>query len=434
MSGVINDKIGFWPVIGIVIGCQVGSGVFLLPSTMAIFGIYSIVGWLLAGVGAMSLAIVFSYLCTLYPKTGGPHVYVEQTFGRKLAFFTGWTYWVVSWFSTTTVVVAAIGYLSPFIGDQDSTTYLFLEILLLGIMTVLNLRGVQTAGRTELILSIIKFIPLFIVPIVAAAYFDFAKLVPDPSFASESVTTMLGKVTLLALWGFIGVESATAPAGAVENPTKTIPKAILIGTGIVSLLYLLNSGAILGLLDKQILIASKAPYVDVTQVLFGGKWHLLVAAIAALTCIGTLNAWILTSGQIALGGAMDGLMPSLFKHKNKFNSPHVAILISSLCIVPFLVLTNTTNFTQQLTEMINISVTCFLYVYFICCAAFLYEIIYVRKKFREKKLLSITGVIAILFCSWVIWETPGHEILISMIFIISGLPVYLLSTENIYNK
>ena len=122
----MSNRIGFWSVLALVVGSQIGSGVFMSPANLAPFGIYSICGWIATAIGAIALALVFASLCARFPKTGGPHVYIEKLFGRDISFFSGWTYWVVSWVSTTAVVVAAVGYLSPLIDSQDPMLYLML--------------------------------------------------------------------------------------------------------------------------------------------------------------------------------------------------------------------------------------------------------------------------------------------------------------------
>lgn len=427
----MQRKIGFWPVIALVIGSQIGSGVFMLPTTLAPYGIYSVYGCILAGLGAVSLAIVFATLCAQFPKTGGPHVYVGKMFGPTMAFFTGWTYWVISWVSTTTVIVVAVGYLTPFFCEHSSVFYTTLELSLLAVVTALNIGGVQAAGRAEFILSLLKFIPLLLVPIVALFYFDSNNLAQDVITPELSVSNVLGKVTILSLWGFIGIESATTPAGSVDNPSKTIPLAIIVGTILVAVVYILNSVGIMGLLDSNVLSNSKAPYVDVAQVIFGGNWHLLISAIAALICIGTLNAWILTSGQIALGGAQDGLMPQLFGKTNRFNAPYTSIIISSVAMVPFLLLTKGSGFAEQLTTILDISVTAFLYVYLICCVALITLLLKGNQTIQYSKLLIGVTLIATGFCGWLIYDTDWQTLLIAFSFVLTGVPVYFYM---LYNK
>lgn len=418
----MSQKIGFWSVFAIVTGSQIGSGIFMLPASLAPYGMYSLAGWILSSCGALTLALVFSWLCARFPQTGGPHVYVKETFGVSAAFFTGWTYWVISWVSTTAVIVACIGYLTPFIGHQSSTVYLALEIALTLAITILNLKGVKTAGHAEFFLTLLKIIPLLILPLVAIWFFDSNNFVIAENISDLETSAILGKVTLLTLWGFIGLEAATTPAGSIENPSKTIPKAIFWGTLCVAFLYIINSIAIMGLIPGDTLVHSKAPYVDATKLIFGGNWHYLISFIASFICIGTLNAWMLTSGQIALGLAQDDLMPNLFKKKNQNDAPTWGLIFSFMGIIPLLFLTSSESFVHQITAIIDYSVIAFLFVYSVCCAGFLKLLI--REKNRASYYKWVIGITALLFCFWVIYETPVLTLGVSSLFILSGIPIY----------
>lgn len=423
----MSSKIGFWPVFALVVGSQIGAGVFMLPSQLAAYGFFGVLGWMLAGTGAVALALVFGLLCARFPETGGPHVYVKHMFGLNAAFFTGWTYWVISWVSTTAVIVTGVGYLLPFIASlvmqYGNIVYLLLEIILLALITILNLKGVQAAGRTEFVLTVLKFIPLLIVPILALMYFDANNFMVDPSVAMTSTPAMLGRVALLALWGFIGLESATTPAGSVDNPSTTIPRAIVIGTLSVAFLYIINSLGLLGLMPGSQLMQSQAPYVDAVHYIFSGNWHLVIALVASIACIGTLNAWVLTSGQIALGLAQDGLMPQFFAHKNKYGAPFWGIGISALGILPLLFFTASQSLVKQVMDIIDFSVTAFLFVYLICCLSFIKLLL----KERDKATIFqwLFGIVATTFCVWAIYETSFKVLLIASLFVASGIPVYV---------
>lgn len=416
----MNNKVGFWSVLALVVGSQIGSGVFMLPASLAEFGEYSIIGWMVSAIGAMALAMVFANLCAHFPKTGGPHVYIEKIFGRDIAFFAGWTYWVVSWISTTAVIVAAIGYLSPFFGDQSSIFYLGLEIILLFTMCFLNLFGVSVAGRAEVLFTALKFLPLFIVPIVAIFFFDINNFTMSEKITSQGFSTSIAQATLLTLWGFIGVESATTPAGSVENPTKTIPRALIFGTLIVSIVYIFNSVAIMGLIPGQELANSNAPYVDAASYIFGGQWHLIISLAASIVCIGTLNAWVLTAGQISLGLAQDKLMPNIFAKLNSRKAPYFSIILSCFGILPLLILTADKNIASQVAAVIDFSVTSFLFIYILC------SVVNLIISYREGKYRAvIVSIIAILFSGWIISETSINTIMISSLFTLSGIPIYL---------
>lgn len=425
----MSRKIGFWAVFALVVGSQVGSGIFMLPINLAPYGALSLLGWGISGLGAVLLALVFGQLCSWFPKTGGPHVYVKEAFGKSASFFTGWTYWLISWISTPIVIVTSVGYLTPFTGTQTPFVQLTLEISLLVLITLLNLRGVKAAGRAEFFLTLLKIIPLFIMPVAAFFFFNKDNIIVDPHIIqNRGLSSVLSAVSLLTLWGFVGVESATTPAGSVENPSRTIPRAIILGTVCVAVLYFVNSLGIMGAIPGTVLATSKAPYADLTRVVFGGSWHLGISLIASIVCIGTLNAWILFSGQIALGLAQDNLLPKVFSIKNKNEAPVFSLLISSLGSLILLLLTFQENFAHQMNVLIDFSVISFLFVYAISCMAFLK--ILLGKKERKYGWV-FCGVIALLFCLWVIYETPFMTLVIASCFTLSGVPLYILRYKRI---
>ncbi len=420
-----SRTIGFWPVFALVTGSQIGSGVFMLPATLAPFGMYSIAGWIISGISAIALALVFAQLCAWFPKTGGPHVYVKEAFGPSAAFFTGWTYWIISWVSTTVVVIASVGYLLPLIGRDNTALTLLLELAILLGVTALNFRGVTAAGRAEFFLTLLKIIPLLVVPLCALYYFNSSNFVLDATISQLTLSQILSRVALLTFWGFIGVETATTAAESVENPSKTIPRAVVAGTACVALLYLINSVGIMGIIPGNELVQSNAPYADAAQAIFGGNWYLLISIAASIICIGTLNAWMLTSGQIALGLAQDKLLPSFFGRKNKYDAPFWGLFVSCMGVIPLLILTANKSLAAQVLTIIDFSVTAFLFVYGICCIAFFKLLLQKTKTISDRLFPIIYGCIALSFCCWVLYETSLSTILVASLFTLSGIPFYL---------
>lgn len=427
----MSKKLGFSAVLGLVMGSQIGSGVFMLPAGLAPYGYYGLMGWVISGIGAICLALVFAHLCANRPRTGGPHVYTEEAFGSIAGFFTGWTYWFISWVSSTAVIVTCIGYLTPILGELSPNMRLGLEIGLLFSIVLINLRGVEVAGEVELLLTVLKVIPLVALPLIALFYFDSANLAPTQIIETKSPLNILTYVTLLTLWGFIGLECATTPAGAVENPSKTIPKAIVIGTFFVALIYFLNSLGVMGVIPAEALANSKAPYADVAKHMFGDAPQLVISIIAFIVCVGTLNAWVLASGQIALGLAEDKLFPKFFAKRNKQDAPYFAILSSSIGIVPLLILTNQDNIAQQINYIIDLSVLSFLYVYVACAFALLKSNL---KQSCVPRWVIFTTTLALGFCLWIIFNTNIESVLTSSLFTLAGLPLFLSRFRSISRK
>ncbi|MBR1735002.1 MAG: amino acid permease [Alphaproteobacteria bacterium] len=410
-----KKMMGFWSVFAIVFGSQIGSGIFMLPSILAPYGIFGVFGWCFAGIGAMLLALVFSELCSRFPQTGGPHIYVKEGFGIIPAFFIGWAYWLVSWISTAVVIVSAVAYLNPFLNNPSSNINLTLEIGLLAIITIINCKSVKLSGQIEFVLTLLKFIPFVIVPIILLQSFDSSCISLSEKFIEIPSPKLISIVTILCFWGFIGVECATTPAGSVRNPEKNIPRAIILGTLTVAIVYFINNVAIMGVVPEKILAESSAPFVDAINIVAGENVSYLLSAIASIVCIGTLNAWVLTSAQISLGLSQDKLLPLFFAKTNKENSPYISVLISSIGLIPILILTKQNNFAEQISYIINFSVIVFLAVYIACC------LVYLKLMIQEKNILKIIlGIISIVFCAFAILDSPIRAILDSSVFFLSG--------------
>jgi APA family basic amino acid/polyamine antiporter len=419
---ILMKKLTFWPLFSLVVGSQIGSGVFMLPTQLAPLGWYSLIGWLLSGCGALSLSFVFASLSASSPRVGGPHTFVHDHLGRTLGFLTGWTYWVISWASTTAVVSTAVGYFNHFLGIESVWGLLVLGCFLLGLLTWTNLRGLEVAGQTEFVLTSIKFIPLLLVPLGALFLFQIQNLTP---LVETSSSSNILKAVSLTLWGFIGLESGTTPGDSVEDADRTIPKALIWGTSTVTVFYLFNSLALLGSLSSSEMMNSQAPYATVVEKLTRSPvlGHVL-AFLAALVCLGTLNAWILTSGQVALGISRDGYLPRFLGKLNRFSAPKWGIGVSSIGIFFLLILYSQENISNVVEEVINVAVVCFLYVYLLCTLAF----------FRLQALSlwkKLIGVFALIFCVLVILSSEKSVLIKSLFFSLSGLPWFFYAKKNI---
>lgn len=406
-----SNKMGFGAVLALVFGSQIGSGIFVLPSNLAPFGWLGIFGWCFAGIGALLLAFVFAGLCSQIPKTGGPHAYVQAVFGRLAGFFVGWTYWLVSWVSSTVVVITAVACLQNFFPEKYT---LLFEIILLLLLAYINCKSVTLSGKIELVLTLLKFVPFVLVPLVLIPHFNVRNIQMLPT--ELPLWRLLGGVTALSFWGFIGVECATAPAEAVRNPTKTIPRAIVVGTFCVAIIYFMNNLMIMGTIPCDVLANTSAPYTQVISIIGGKHAALAMGIITAIVCIGTLNAWILTSAQISLGLAQDQLLPSIFAKKNRQNAPYVSVLICCLGMIPILVLTQSESLSEQIFTIISFSEKSFLLVYTACCLAYLK----LAKKNGRKRALLL-GIVSLMFCIFFIFESSVKSILAALLFSLLGV-------------
>jgi APA family basic amino acid/polyamine antiporter len=193
---------------------------------------------------------------------------------------------------------------------------------------------------------------------------------------------------------------------------------VVFGTVFVAAIYMLNSVGIMAIIPSQELAHENAPYVRAAQILFGGKWDILIALMFCIACFGTLNAWVLTSGQIAYGAAKDKLLPDIFGRVNKNNAPYFSIILSFLGTIPILIITLDKSLISQVNAVLDFSVTAFLFIYLSCMLSFL------KLKIGNKKQRMIC-ILAIMFCLWVLYSISLLNLAISLLFVISGIPIYI---------
>jgi len=421
MMRKVNDKVGLWPMISLVTGNLVGSGAYLLPATLAVYGVISLFGWIITSVGAIFLSLVFAQLSARIPKTGGPYLYAQEAFGDNVGFYVCWGYWMLSWISNPTLAIGAVGYISALFGGLSPWTHFFLEFGIVAGLTLFNLLGLKITGRTELCITALKILPLLILPLMGIFFVNVENFTFPPS-SELPLGTALNSVAFLTLWAFVGLETGTVPAGQVLNASKTVPRATVIGTLIASFVYILGTIAVMGIVPPQELIQSKAPYADAAQLIFGGNWATPIAIAAIITCLGTLNGWLIVVGRIPYGAAQDGLFPEIFKKTTRHGTPYFGVLISSLCTIPFLFMSLQNTLLEQFNFIVNIAVTLILIVYAVSVLA------YFTLLFREKRYSFVQiflGVGALSFSLWALWAASLTMVLLSLSLLVCGIPMHV---------
>ena len=428
-----SKELGFISLVSIVIGSQLGSAAFVLPAQLAPFKTIGILGWIVSVAGAISLALIFSDLSSHITKSGGPHVYVSAAFGRVAGFFTAWLYWIISWSSNSILLVTAVGYLSIITGKLSPTEVFAIEAMLLLAISWINIVGMKFSGTIETILTAMKILPLLFLPVVFFMFFDpsFFKVSLKEVANGGDVISTISQTALLTFWGFIGVECATTPAESVKNPKRTIPRAIIIGTSMVALIYLMNTISITGVVGFEKLEATSAPYAVVMSSIFSNYSDIAISVMAVIVCIGTLNAWTLTSGQIAYGAYKDGLFPGVFGKINQSGAPKAAIIIAAIGTLPFLLLEQLHQ--GGLGKLIDMLVSIFLYVYLACGISYMKLIREWYKTKKERVKAMILSQFAIIFCIFTLSQDLISSVIVLVTFIAVGVPVFLRHKQAIKN-
>ncbi len=422
-----KKSLGFWMLTALVIGNIIGSGVFLLPSSLAQFGTISILSWVITGVGALALALIFARLSQMIPKVGGPYAYCHAAFGDFIGFQIAYNYWTAVWIGNAAIITALLGYLSFFFPQiRDPWLACIFSIGLLWLLTLVNIIGVRTAGIVQLITAILKLLPLFVITFVGIFFIKKGNLLQFNISGVSNWQAITGAIPL-TLWAFIGLESATIPADDVENPKKNIPRATIFGTLLAAGIYILSTVAIMGIIPPEELAKSNFPFADAASAIFGSWGAGFIALGAVIACFGTLNGWLLIQGQVPMAAAQDNLFPKVFGKKNKSGAPALGLVISSLLVTLLLLLRYGASLVDQFRFIVTLAVffNAIPYLYTAIAEVLLY--FEHPKKFNIKKL-SVALLLAIVGFTFSLWALLGseHEVIYyGFLIFIGSLPIYL---------
>jgi len=425
--------LGFWMCVALVVGNSIGSGVFLLPASLAPYGLNSVIAWGFTACGAILLAIVFARLSRAFPAAGGPYAYVNLAFGPLTAFIVAWGYWISIWVGNAAIATGAVSYLTPLLpwiasvpGASVGVTLFFLWLL-----TFVNWYGIQASGWVQSVTTVLKVMPL-----LAIALLGLFTLRSGNVAAAGGIPLSLSGTTAaatLTLWALLGLESATIPADKVRDPSRTIPAATLLGTVITAVICIVACTTVLLLVPPQTLAQSNAPFVDLATQYWGINAGKLLAVFAAISGFGALNGWILLQGELPNAMAKSGVFPKVFARESPRRTPTFALFFSS-GLVTLLILTNyQKSMVSIFTFMILLSTTACLVLYALCSLALLrlqwtgqlgHEPLGAPR--RGTIPLAVVGVIATAYSLWAIVGAGAQAVLWGSVLLLFGVPLYFL--------
>ena len=420
-------KIGLWTCTALVIGNMVGSGIFLLPASLAPYGSYSLIGWLITATGALLLARVFSRLAKRMPKAGGPYAYTRIGFGDFPGFLMAWGYWISCWCTNAAIAVAFVSYLSLIFPVLSSSPIIGAALALSTLwgLTIVNILGVRKAGNVQVVTTILKLLPLLALIVFGVWHFQ-PEYLQTPAMDGTFSLTPISATVALTLWAFLGLECATIPADNVREPEKTIPRATWIGTVITAIIYVAATTIVMGIVPNNELAASGAPFAEAARRVWGESAGVLMALGAAVSCFGALNGWIMIQGQIPKAVADDGLFPRIFARLSKQGTPVWGLIISS-SLATLLVLSNYHRGLVDLFTFTILLATLSSVVPYIFCT-----ITEFMQSFREgvtssrQKLDIVLTLLAFLYAFWAVAGTGQETVFWGFLLLLAGVPIYAI--------
>ncbi len=423
-----TPSLGLWMATALVMGNMIGSGVFLLPASLAPYGAISLAGWVVSTAGSVLLALVFARLATANAAAGGPYAYTRAAFGDLAAFIVAWGYWISVWSANAALSVAFVGYLDPFFPSlvRNHAAAALLAITAVWVLTLVNLRGVRVAGVVQTVTTVLKILPLLLVGIGGLFFLNAAHFVvadPSPGAIAHGVTA----TATLTLFAFLGLECATIPAANIRNPERTIPRATVIGTLLAAVIYVLGTIAVMGAVSPAVLGQSTAPYAEAARAFAGDRGAAIVSIGAAISCVGALNGWILIVGQLPLAVAEDGLFPPIFGRMSSHGAPTFGLIIGAILATGMIAMNYTRGLVSLFTFVILLSTLSTLIPYVFCSLAGFVRIAGTpgTPATRGTPGTHIISALAFAYSLWAIGGAGADVVYWGFLLLMSGLPVYV---------
>jgi APA family basic amino acid/polyamine antiporter len=425
-SDASGRQLGLWIVTALVVGNMIGSGVFLLPASLGPYGGLSIMGWLVSATGAICLALVFARLGQLLPRTGGPYVFAREAFGDFAGFLVAWSYWISIWTTDAALAVAFVSYLTVFWPALNEQPALAASTALgaIWLITTINVIGVRPAGITQLVTTILKLLPLVAISFGGVFFFDAGHFEPFNPSGQPPLLAVSATVTL-TLWAFLGLESGTVPAGAVRDPSRTIPRATVLGTLIATAVYITSTVIVMGIIEPSALATSTAPFADAARAIAGPWGAYLVAAGAAISCFGALNGWVLLSGQLPYAAARDGMLPAPLAKLSRSGTPGTGIVISSLVGSALVAMNYTRGLVSAFTFMILLATLATLIPYVFSSMAVLVVDRAATGAAARRAGVPVIATVAFLYSLWAIYGSGRDTVFWGFLLLITGVPLYV---------
>lgn len=344
-----TQKLRLGALIALVVGSMVGGGIFSLPQNIAASASAgaTLIGWLITGVGMLTLAFVFQTLANRKPELdGGVYAYAKAGFGDYMGFSSAWGYWISAWIGNVSYMVllfSTLGYFFPVFGEGNTLPAVIGASVLLWLLHFLVLRGIKEAAFINTVTTIAKMLPLALFIVIAAIAFKMDVFTADfwgrGNTELGSVMDQVRNMMLVTVWVFIGIEGASIFSARAEKRSD-VGKATVIGfVGVLLLLVLVNILS-QGIMAQAELAGLKNPSMAGVLEQVVGPWGAQLISIGLVVSLaGALLSWTLLCAEILFASARDHTMPEFLRKENANHVPANALWLSNGLIQLFLIIT-----------------------------------------------------------------------------------------------
>jgi APA family basic amino acid/polyamine antiporter len=328
----------------VVVGGIIGSGIFILPSLVAQRlpspGLV-LAAWLVGGAIALAGAFAFAELATLFPRAGGEYVYLREAYHPLVAFLFGWaSLLMIQGGGLGAVAITFAQYSLRLLGRDLSPS--IAAAVAIAVVAAVNILGVKPGSR---LLNVLVILKLGALAVLIGGGLLLRPAVPAPPAAPSSPVTFsllaFGTALVPILFAYGGWQSVNLLAEETNEPRRTLPRALMAGTAIVIVVYVLANVVYLTVLSRPGLAATATPAAAAVSRIFGPGADKLISAAIAISAFGFLDLTLLAQTRISYAMGVDGVfLPALGRLHPRFQTPALAIVLQALWGI-VLVLTGT---------------------------------------------------------------------------------------------
>lgn len=324
--------IGRWSIAALIVNCIIGSGVFGLPSVLA--GLLGRASVLAVVLGAVAMAIImacFAEVASRFAETGGVYLYAHEAFGRFMGIQVGWLVWFVRLTACAANANLFVVYLGEFWPHATRPIMkLAILTLLIGILAVINFRGVRAGTQVSNSFTIAKLASLGIVAVAGAVYL-IAKHAAVPEAIVPAGANQWARAIVLLVFAYGGFEAALISAGEAKDPRRDMPFGLFFGLVTCALIYGLIQWVVVGVLPDP--AQSERPLADVAQIVMGHGGAALISVGALVSIYGYLSGNTLSTPRATFALAERGDFPAPFGSVHKrFHTPYFSIFVFALMV------------------------------------------------------------------------------------------------------
>jgi len=336
---------------------MMGSGIIMLPSSMAQIGAVSLLSWLITAVGSMAIAYSFAQLGVLCPRSGGMSAYSEEAHGKSSFFMASFLYYLSLAIGNVAIAISAVGYLTPFFPWLGTgATPLFVGVVgLIWLTTVANFGGAKLTGQIGSVSVWGVIIPVAGLSIIGWFWFSPSVFAEAWNPHHTAISEAIAQSIPLTLWAFLGMESAAQNSDAVENPKKNVPLACMLGTLGAAVVYILSTTVIQGIVPNAELAKSDAPFAYVYAQMFNPVVGKVIMALAVMACVGSLLGWQFTLSQTSKYTADGGMFPKFFSRVSNLGAPIIGMIVAGVLQTAMAFSTMSPNASEQFGKLVNLA-------------------------------------------------------------------------------